>query len=286
MSTIYRDLIEVNDFVFNTDTPIFWDYRIDNLDGWEDTVDLDPVVVEYDVADGGSAGYFPAKVKYVQLEGYVLTGDRAGAEDVKRILGTAFARNTDLVIKRHSPVPKQITFRRASRIEYTTDLPEGIRFLMTLVAVDPFKYSITEAVVTTGISTPDESGRIYPRVYPMVYDPVAGADTGNLGVNFFNEGNANSYPISVVEGPLTAGGWQIVNDTTGQRLTFDVSLAAGQVLTIDHANHLLLFNGYPYVARAEGEWWPLIPGDNFVRLTSSVFDAAASLELHARSAWE
>lgn len=286
MTTIYKDEVHVNDYVFNTATPLYWDFRIDALQGWEDTADLDPIVVEYEVADGGSAGYFPAKVKYVQCEGYVTAGTRTGTEDIKRLLGTIFARNTDLVIQRYGPVPKQITFRRASKIEYPTDLPVGVRFLMTLVAVDPFKYSVTETIVTTGISTPDESGRIYPRVYPLVYDPVAGADTGNLGVNFFNAGNSSSYPISVVEGPLTAGGWQIVNDTTGQRLTFDVSLAAGQILTIDHANHLLQFNGYPYVARAEGEWWPLIPGDNFVRLTSSVFDAAASLELHARSAWE
>lgn len=286
MTTIYKDEVHVNGFVFNTDTPLYWDYRIDELAGWEDTADLDPVIVEYEVADGGSAGYFPAKVKYVQMSGYVLTGDRAGGEDVKRILGSALARNTDLVVKRFSPVPKQMTFRRASKIEYIQDLPVGIRFVTTLAAVDPFKYSTDETVVTTGISTPDESGRVYPRVYPLVYTAVAGADTGNLGVNFFNAGNASSYPISVVQGPLSAGGWQIVNDTTGQRLTFDVSLADGQTLTIDHANHLLLFNGYPYVARAEGEWWPLIPGDNFVRLTSSVYEAAASLELHARSAWE
>lgn len=289
MSTIFGDLVTVNDFTFNTDTPIFYDFRIDAIQGWDDGPDLDIVISEYGVADGGSVGFFPAKSKYMQIDGYVFCGDRGGMEAVKTILGQAFPRNLDLVLKRYSPVAKQMTVRRASKIEFPHDndgFQDALRFSVSVVATDPFRYSVAETVATTGISTPDESGRTYPRVYPLVYNPVSGSDTGNLGVTVNNAGNANSYPVTILEGPLNAGGWQIANDTTGQRLTFNVSLAAGQTLEIDHANHSLMFNGFPYVARAEGEWWPLVPGDNFVRLTSSVFDAAASMEIHARSAWE
>lgn len=289
MSTILKDLVTVNGFTFNTPTPIFYDYRIDGMAGWDDGPDLDVVISEYGVADGGAAGFFPAKSKYIQIDGYVYTGNRVGMEAVKTYLGQAFARNVDLTVIRYSPVPKQMTMRRASKIEYPMDdmgFSDALRFTVTLVATDPFRYATTETVATTGISTPDESGRTYPRVYPLIYTAFSGADTGNLGVTINNAGNVASYPITIIEGPLSAGGWQIANDTTGQRLTFNVSLAAGQTLEIDHANHSLKFNGFPYTSRAEGEWWPLVPGDNFVRLMSSVFDAAASMEVHARSAWE
>lgn len=289
MTTIYRDQVNIGDFVFNTDTPLYYDFRIDSIAGWDDGPDLDINISDYGVADGGSAGFFPAKAKYMQIEGYVECGNRVGMEDVKTILSQAFPRNIDIVIQRLSPVPKQMTIRRAGKIEYPHDedgYEDALRFVVQVVAPDPFRYSTAETILTTGISTPDESGRIYPRVYPLVYDPVAGADTGNLGVSFTNVGSASSYPITIVEGPVSAGGWQVVNDTTGQRLTFDISVGAGQTLEIDHANHSLRFNGYPFSSRAEGEWWPLIPGENFIRLTSSVFDAAASLEIHARSSWE
>lgn len=289
MSTIYEDLVTVNDFTFNTPTPIFYDFRIDDIQGWDTGPELDVVISEYGVADGGSPGFFPAKSKYMQIEGYVFGGTRSGLEAIKTYLGLAFPRNTDLLIKRYSPVPKQMTVRRASGIEYPHDgdgFEDALRFSVTVVATDPFRYSVAETVATTGISTPDESGRTYPRVYPLVYNPVSGADTGNLGVTVNNAGNTASYPVTKVTGPLSAGGWQIANDTTGQRLTFNVSLAAGQTLEIDHANHSLKFNGFDYISRAEGEWWPLVPGDNFVKLTSSVFDPAASMEIHARSAWE
>lgn len=289
MSTIYRDQVNVGDFVFNTETPLYYDFRIDSIAGWDDGPDLEINISDYGVADGGSAGFFPAKSKYMQIEGYVVCGSRLAMEEVKGYISAAFPRNTDIVIQRFSPIPKQMTIRRASKIEYPYDedgFEDALRFVLTVVATDPFRYSVTETVLTTGISTPDESGRIYPRVYPMVYDPVSGADTGNLGVTFNNVGSAASYPVSIVTGPVSAGGWQIANDTTGQRLTFDISVGAGQTLEIDHATHSLKFNGYKFTARAEGEWWPLVPGDNFIRFTSSVYDAAASLEIHARSSWE
>lgn len=289
MTTIYGDLVDINGFIFNTDTPLFYDFRIDSLAGWNDGPELDVVISEYGVADGGTPGFFPAKSKFVTIEGYVPCGNRDGIEQVQTILGMAFPRNIDIVIKRYSPVSKQMTVRRAGKIEYIHDedgFEDALRFLVPVVATDPFRYSTDETVITTGISTPDESGRIYPRVYPMIYTPIAGDDTGNLGVTFTNEGNVNSYPVTYVNGPLDAGGWQIANDTTGQRLTFNLTLAAGQQLRIDHGNHVLQLNGYPAVYRAEGEWWPLVPGDNFVRLTSSVFNATASMEVHARSAWE
>jgi hypothetical protein len=285
MTTIYRDLVDVGGFIFNTPTPIYYDFRIDEMAGWFDGPEVDAVISEFGVADGGSPGFFPAKSKYVYVQGYVLFQSRAEGEQVKTIIGTAFPRNTDIEVIRHSPTPTKMTMRRAGRIEFPQDLPEGIRFVVPLVATDPFRYSINDATISIGISTPDESGRVYPRTYPLEYLGVVGGG-GNLGENFQNVGNANSYPVSVINGPLSAGGWQLINETTGQRLTFNVSLTETQFLEIDHGSHTLKMNGYPYIAPAEGDWWPLIPGNNFIRLTSSDFNATAELVLHPSSAWE
>lgn len=285
MSTIYRDLVDVGGFIFNTPTPIYYDFRIDTMDGWFDGPDVDVIISEYGVADGGSAGFFPAKSKYVYIRGYVRINDRVEGEQVKTIIGTAFPRNTDIEVVRNSPVPTKMTMRRASKIEFQQDFEQGLSFNLSMVATDPFRYSVNDAPIIIGISTPDESGREYPRTYPLQYIGVVGGG-GNLGENFQNLGNANSYPISRVTGPLTAGGWQIINETTGQRLTFNISLTVEQTLEVNHANHTLKMNGYPTIVPAEGDWWALVPGNNFIRLTSSEFNVDAQLELIAQSAWE
>lgn len=287
MPTIYRDVVTVGDISFNAVSPATFDFRIDEMAGWFDGPEIDVVISEFGVADGGSPGFFAAKSKYVEVNGWCLakTGGRADVQEIRTQLGRAFPRNVDVAVTRFSPIPTYMMMRRAGPVKLVQEMPEGCRFSLLLVATDPFRYSVGDAPIVIGISTPDDAGRTYPRTYPLFYTGTVGVGD-NLGKTFVNEGDANSYPISLVTGPLTAGGWQIINDTTQQRLTFNVTLTSAQTLEINHSAHTLKLNGYQVTYQAEGDWWALIPGSNFIRLTASDYNATAQLELHPQSAWE
>lgn len=285
MPTIYKDRVVLNGLEFNTASSPF---RIDIMDGWKDTVDPEVVITPQGNSDGGVwAGRFPAKEKYIVIGGYCLSPTRVEAATRWDELVRAFRRNDELLLQRYEPTPKQMSVKLASKIEPEDggDFGEAWRFTATVVAQDPFKYSIEE--ITTqpvGISAGGVAGRTYPRTYPLVYTEIEGA--AEQFASFFNQGTAGAAPISTVIGPLPAGGWRTVNDTTGESLGFNVAILEGQSLVIDHKEHEAFLNGFPVTSKKTGEWWKLVPGMNKLRLAAGDYNPTASFYTTGRSAWE
>lgn len=284
MPTIYRDKVVLNGLTFNAPGSPF---HMDVMDGWNNTVDLDVVVAPQGNSDGAVWGSrFPAKEKYVILGGYCTAPTRMEAATRWDEVVRAFRRNSELLLQRYEPIPKQMKVKLASRIEPEVggDYGEAFRFTATVVAQDPFKYSVEEKVTpTVGISAGGVAGRSYPRTYPLVYTAIEGADNFST---FNNLGTADTAPVSRILGPLPPGGWRIMNDTTGQSLGFNVGVLEGQVLEIDHREHEAFLNGFPITSKKSGEWWRLVPGINKLRLSAGDFNPTASYTVTARSAWE
>lgn len=284
MPTIYRDKVVLNGLTFNDPTSPF---RMDLMDGWGSTVDLDVVVSARGNSDGGVWGSrFPAKEKYIILGGYCLAPTRSEAASRWDQLVRAFRRNDELLLQRYEPIPKQMKVKLASRIEPEVggDYGEAFRFTATVVAEDPFKYSVEEtATAAIGISAGGVAGRSYPRTYPLTYTAIEGADDF---ATFNNLGTADTAPLSRIIGPLPPGSWRILNDTTGSSLAFNIGILEGQILEIDHREHEAFLNGFPVTSKKSGEWWRLVPGVNKLRLMAGDYNPTASYTAIARSAWE
>lgn len=72
--------------------------------------------------------------------------------------------------------------------------------------------------------------------------------------------------VAEVHGPLEAGDWWLVNETTGESVDVAVGLAAGQVLTLDSHAETADLNGFPVEELISGDWLSFAPGANTYRL--------------------
>jgi hypothetical protein len=283
MPTIYADPVTIGDLIMNHSTGQY-PIKCDILDGWKNTSDLSVIITEQGISDGAVWGpRFPAKEKYINIGGYYITDDRPSAEAVMDYIVRCITINQELTLIRYEPVPKQMTVKLSGPITFDQPVMEGFRFACVVVAEDPNKYGLDITSATGTASTgKSNGGRSYPRTYPLQY--VGTADTGSGTVTINNIGTVSSAPLSRIIGPITTG-WSLNNDTTGERLSFDVSLLDGQVLEIDHKNHTAVVSGANVVATKRGVWWDLEPGINNIILSVTEPTPTAQFTITAVSAW-
>lgn len=296
MSTIFRDRVTVetdfSKFDSNNpydDNPMQYRMKVDLLDGWRNTANLDAVLVPRGISDGVVYGQrFPAKERYLNLGGYFVGETREDADNAEDELVRLFPLNTDLKLVRHEPtMPKQVSVRVYDSIEFSREpFDTAFRFLIPLVAGDPNKYGLDPLSGETGVSIPARYGRSYPRQYPLSYTSTSGAVDSYADI-FLGGTTTTKKIISTVTGPLIRGAWRIVNQVNGElrTLSFNVGLGAGQTLVIDHKEHEALLNGAPVQIGMEGEWWGMEPGQNRISLVTGDFNEEARLNVQAYSAW-
>jgi hypothetical protein len=264
-------------------------WGVDVLDGWKAGPDLS--LVSNDLGgdrDGEVAAEYSAyKARHLIIGGYVVAPDEETAEELHdRIVRESLPRNQTILLARYEAVPKYMRVRRDGPVETDWTLPNGFRWMATLRADDPLKYDMEASSGTaspTGVST---NGRIYPRVYPLMYSSGVGDSTGaTRQVTLFNRGTTYSYATAVLYGPLTSGGWRLSNDTVGTDIRYPVTLGDNDRLEINFQQESALLNGYPLVAEAFGDFWRVAPGENIIKLYAN--DApGAGFTVSVDSAWE
>jgi hypothetical protein len=260
--------------------------NIDVLDGWSETFPLDVISVPRGIGDGNyTAARFPARARNITVGGYITAPSRAVLDtNWDAIVLRAFPQDETLRIARYEPVPKYVTGKLAGPLAITQYLGrEGaLRWEGIVLCSDPYKYDATSTLSgTTGIAGLSTGGRTYPRTYPLKYVTV-GSGSGN-SISLTNIGTAKTYPVITITGPLN-NGWRIENSTTGDTLSFDVSLSTGDVLVIDNLGKFATVNGSPINGLLSGDWWSLAPGPNVVKLFGD-YNATATFTVVANSRW-
>lgn len=175
-----------------------------------------------------------------------------------------------------------IDLRRQQPLRVTGPWDKDFQALM--VAADPRIYSFslyTTTVLASGGG--GATGFGFPMTFPLSFG--AASPTGQISAE--NQGDAISYPVLTLTGPGTNP--TIVNNTTGERITLNYTLNAGETLVVDTLNKTILFNGntpaYGALDYVNTQWWGLIPGVNDLRLLFFTFSAGASLRVDWRDAW-
>ena len=140
--------------------------------------------------------------------------------------------------------------------------------LVQLVADDPFFHTPEEEEEFVAALVP---GLRIPFAFPGVIRPAY--FTALLTVT--NNGHVLVPPIVTINGLCTNP--SIANETTGETLTVDETVAAGDVLTVDMGERTAIITGgggaeTNVLGSVSGVWWALALGDNAIRITS---DAAA-----------
>ena len=155
-----------------------------------------------------------------------------------------------------------------------------------LFCPDPRIYD--DALFSTTFNPSAALGRVYPRVYPMVYNTSTGS-IGNIQT-LTNNGNVTTYPTLTVTGPCSNP--YIYNQSTGQYLSFSVTLGANDVLYADtdsKAITLSVSGGTPAPARNllvnGSSWFGISPGSTTISFTTGAYTSGSLLTMNYRSAY-
>lgn len=137
---------------------------------------------------------------------------------------------------------------------------------MSLVAPDPTIYDNSAGGLQSVAIAPVGGGGI---IWPIAWTPVVWR-AGTLPQTVTNTGNVAVYPKVTLTGPATNP--TITNVTTGQFFTLQgLTTTAGDVIVIDLQNRTVLLNGGSILTymSTTSSWWPLLPGGNSIRLTTT-----------------
>jgi hypothetical protein len=142
-------------------------------------------------------------------------------------------------------------------------------FQVQLVAANPLPVAVATSSGAFSSLAASGGALVLPTILPFSFgDPTGGAVTVTPG------GTVATYPVITVNGPITAP--IVQNATTGKLLSLSaLSVAAGDVLTIDMLNELVYVNSpsnskVGLIDYAISDFWTLTNGvANSVRLSGS-----------------
>jgi hypothetical protein len=265
------------------------DFVVTDFTGWHGA----RVGVPTLVANGGGPGAVavdeePAEAYYTIVGSIDHRGDWAALEESRGLLfaGLLGGERSVQVLDERAGVDKQIFVRAYDTPELVPFGAAILPFSFPLVAPDPYKYALEPVTGNMGVFTGQKWFR--------EYDPVTFARTYELGsawsrtyaqavptgpfptaLTLTSPGDATSRRVTItVTGPLTAGDWWLLNETTGGRLWVEVPVLSSQELVLDMAARTARLSGSPVDHLVYGDWLSMAPGPNLFRLVSGTSSEA------------
>lgn len=103
-------------------------------------------------------------------------------------------------------------------------------------------------------------GRIYDRTYNLVYNTGVAGNSGTAT----NSGNTTTWPTFTITGPCTNP--VVLNSTTGESITFILTMNGNDVLVIDPELRSVTLNGVSArnLLSNSSTWWGLPPGSTTI----------------------
>lgn len=258
-------IISLNGYVLNDPTNPSNVYLDEPIDG----LGLPPIRTSsgnYSGRDGGYVGAQFYGMRLITLTGRFFSLNPAALEASRRSLAAAVATPS---------VTLNITTNGGNQYLVNTNIdsldmpiirdPTTAPFKITLIATDPIIYDNSSSGSMSVTVNPARGGGItWPITWPITWAAGSAPTTVN------NTGNATIYPTITLTDKMTNP--SITNQTTGQFFTLTgLTTTAGDVLKIDMKNRTVLLNGgsvLPFVT-STSSWWPLLPGNNSINLTTS-----------------
>ncbi|MCF2532725.1 phage distal tail protein [Yinghuangia soli] len=279
--------LEWNGLVVGPGTP--FQLAAEGLTGWADLPGIDFGDANRPAQHGAWAGEALAQPRTVGATVWILADSPGEAADLLDAFcrATALGRSEDWLAVRTHGRTHAVRGRVAQRVvpldrQYARN---GVaKAAVQWVCTDPRRYTPDEATAETPL--PQRGlGMPYPLVYPVGYgDPGASGS-----VDAENTGNAGTYPVITVTGPVRMP--RIVNQATGLVLEYDIELGAGERLTVDTAEGTVQLGAgasrlhTATVASAPEQAWTLVPGRNPVVFRAPEGGAGARASLRWRSAF-
>jgi len=124
----------------------------------------------------------------------------------------------------------------------------------TLIAEDPYIYDATPGSVTIAVPTLSILGMSFNAAFNLGFGGVL----PNFGATVTNNGSHTAYPLITITGPVTNP--VLVDSNSGTTMAFNISLAAGDILTIDTRLKSIILNNFVSRRTAmAGRQWISVP---------------------------
>lgn len=257
-------IISLNDFVLNdpsSSNAIYLDEPIEGLG-------LPPIRTSsgnYSGRDGGYVGSQFYGMRLITLTG-TFFGTPAAIETARRNLSSAVA--TSSVVMKITTNAGNLYLVNCNIDGLDMPILRSVNkapFKISLIATDPTIYDNSASGLMSVTVTPARGGGI---TWPITWKITWAAGSQPTTVN--NTGNVTVYPTITLTDKMTNP--TITNQTTGQFFTLvGLTTTAGDNLVIDMKNRTVLLNGgsvLPFVT-STSSWWPLLPGNNSINLTTN-----------------
>ncbi len=156
--------------------------------------------------------------------------------------------------------------------ELTT--PTMGRWQLQLAATD----FIIEAQTLNSVTSflPQSGGVIYPVTYPVQFGGSSGGS-----VTASNNGNAPAFPLVTLYGPMINP--VIANDSSNESIRLNLTLVAGDVVTVDMKKRLIVQGATTNRMGAfisGSKFWAILPGLNNLRVGADAYDVG-----YATASW-
>lgn len=230
-----------------------------------DTPDLRTTERDHEGVDGGFLDAEFEKMRTIVLEGQLITngvGTEAFLDGLK--YEWAVGRGVRGFYFQHPGVAERVVYVKALGVRYDVNELRRVGSCdvqFTCQAENPsiFDSSTITLSIPQGLTVTTGFG--FPLGFPFGF----GAPVSPAAVNALNSGNRPATAVITIPGPVDSP--RIYNDTTGDVLSFGLSLAAGDSLVIDLYNRTVKLNGTASRRNtlADPNWFLLQVGDNIIR---------------------
>jgi len=250
-------------------------------DGWSSGPGIRLELADRPQRDGSFDAPSFRAARVITLEGTAVAPDEDARERAKDRLAAVLADGSvlgELSVQERTVVRRaSVRLSAGSKVSDTT--PVSFDWSLQLTAPDPLRYGFDVHELSCGLPQPGP-GITFPVAFPLAFgEPVGGTMAAA------NAGTATTWPLWTVTGPCTQP--VIRNDSTGEQLAFSLSLAEGDVLTVDAAARTVFLGGASRRAALlpRSSWFGLPPGPTAIGFDAFDDGASGTLTLSWRDAW-
>jgi hypothetical protein len=259
------------------------EWWLSTLDGWHGTPDLRLSGVDRVQDHGQYDGPSFLASRVITAAGTAISPDRATALLARDIVSSLCWDASRLyTLQVTGPAGTRRAQVRLNAATKASELSEvAFEWQVQFKAPDPRRYDDTEQVITLTPPTGAVGGLTVPFTAPFTIS-TSGLSTSSATLT--NNGTVATRPTVTLTGPLVDP--VIANVTAMRSLSFTITLAAGDTLTIDFDRRTALLNGTASrgnTLTSSAAWWELAPGGNDVAFTAG--GGTGTAEVRWRSAW-
>ena len=232
--------------------------------------------------DGGFIDALYEKMRLIVLEGVIYNATETYLDQLKA--NFAPMAIVQPFYFRHPVVGERIVYAKSYGINFKIDSrrPLGVvSFQIQLKAEDPTIWGslISGSTIIGGAST----GYGFPMSFPLGF---GGTSSTNGTVTIINAGNKDADATFTIIGDVTNPA--ISNDTTGQKLTFGITLTPTDSLVVNLRNKTVILNGSSNrrgIMLNISRWFMLQSGSNSIRFLGTPGATPPGMSFITRSAY-